>query len=115
MGAVAGVSDQVVIWQKPKNGPSWLTVEEYEALPSMVSVRELRNRVELPGVPCRPASGVRSLARGVRSCEPKDGSPSPSSGRPRAAVSPGGYGGVPAEVAAEAHFLGVAVGDRMPL
>jgi hypothetical protein len=36
------VLDQVVEWFKPKQRPEWMGVEEYEALPATLVVRELR-------------------------------------------------------------------------
>jgi hypothetical protein len=44
-----GAADQVVVWSKPKRGPSWMTAEEFAALPAEVAVRELRYRVDAPG------------------------------------------------------------------
>lgn len=56
-----GDSDQVVVWCKPKKGPSWMTPEEYEALPDEISVRELRYRVEVPGYRVREITLVTTL------------------------------------------------------
>jgi hypothetical protein len=56
-----GDSDQVVVWYKPKKGPSWMTAEEYEALPEEITVRELRYRVEVPGYRVREITLVTSL------------------------------------------------------
>jgi hypothetical protein len=44
-----GDSDQIVVWYKPKNKPTWMSAEEYAALPAEITVRELRYRVETPG------------------------------------------------------------------
>jgi hypothetical protein len=44
-----GDADQIVVWYKPKSKPTWMTKEEYAALPAEVVVRELRYRVESPG------------------------------------------------------------------
>lgn len=44
-----GDSDHIVMWNKPKCKPKWMTVEEYAALPGELAVRELRYRVETPG------------------------------------------------------------------
>ncbi len=56
-----GDSDQVVVWFKPKKGPSWMTPEEYEALPQEITVRELRCRVEVPGYRVREITLVTTL------------------------------------------------------
>ena len=44
-----GRSDQVVIWNKPKRKPMWMSKEEYDALPEEITVRELRYKVRTPG------------------------------------------------------------------
>jgi hypothetical protein len=56
-----GDSDQVVVWRKPKKGPSWMTAEEYEAVPDEITVRELRYRVEVPGYRVREITLVTTL------------------------------------------------------
>ncbi|AGA27608.1 IS4 family transposase [Singulisphaera acidiphila] len=56
-----GDSDQVVVWFKPKKGPSWMPREEYEALPDEITVRELRYRVEVPGYRVREITLVTTL------------------------------------------------------
>jgi hypothetical protein len=56
-----GESDQVVVWSKPKQVPSWMTAEEYAALPDEVTVRELRYRVEVPGYRVREVTLVTTL------------------------------------------------------
>jgi hypothetical protein len=56
-----GDSDQVVVWCKPKKRPSWMTAEEYEALPGEITVRELRYRVEVPGYRVREITLVTTL------------------------------------------------------
>jgi hypothetical protein len=60
-GLSQGDSDQVVVWRKPKKGPSWMTAEEYEALPDEITVRELRYRVEVPGYRVREITLVTTL------------------------------------------------------
>jgi hypothetical protein len=60
-----GDSDQVVVWYKPKKGPSWMTQEEYEALPGEITVRELRYRVEVPGYRVREVTPVTTLLDGA--------------------------------------------------
>lgn len=44
-----GDLDQVVIWYKGKQNPTWMTAEEFAELPAEITVRELRYRVEIPG------------------------------------------------------------------
>jgi hypothetical protein len=56
-----GDSDQVVAWCKPKGVPSWMTAEEYAALPDELAVRELRYRVEVPGYRVREITLVTTL------------------------------------------------------
>jgi hypothetical protein len=56
-----GESDQVVVWYKPKKGPSWMTAEEYAALPVEITVRELRYRVDVPGYRVREITLVTTL------------------------------------------------------
>lgn len=43
-----GKDDQLVEYFKPKQGPRWMSREEYDALPDSVTVRELRRRVRGP-------------------------------------------------------------------
>lgn len=56
-----GDCDQVVIWYKPKRKPSWMTNEEFDALPEELEVRELRYRVEVPGYRVREITLVTTL------------------------------------------------------
>jgi DDE family transposase len=44
-----GKSDQIVVWFKPKRKPSWMSQEEFGALPDEITVRELRYRVTAKG------------------------------------------------------------------
>jgi hypothetical protein len=44
-----GDADQIVVWYKPTSKPTWMSREEYAALPAEITVRELRYRVESPG------------------------------------------------------------------
>jgi Transposase DDE domain len=41
--------DQVVIWNKPKIKPKWMSKDEYTLLPEEITVRELRYKVHTPG------------------------------------------------------------------
>lgn len=56
-----GASDQVVIWFKPKRRPSWMTEEEFEALPGEIPVRELRYRIDVAGYRVRQITMVTTL------------------------------------------------------
>ena len=56
-----GDSDQIVVWFKPKRKPSWLSTQEYAALPEELTVRELRYRVEVPGYRVREVTLVTTL------------------------------------------------------
>lgn len=47
-GRRLGHDDHLVEWPKPKR-PSWMTPEEYEALPETLTVREIRFAVATPG------------------------------------------------------------------
>jgi hypothetical protein len=44
-----GKNDQVVRMHKPKERPSWLSAEQYEALPKTIEVREIRRTVTRNG------------------------------------------------------------------
>jgi hypothetical protein len=48
-----GHEDQIVEYHKPVECPTWMTAEQYAALPSALMVRELRVKVKTPG--CRVA------------------------------------------------------------
>ena len=56
-----GEADQVVIWYKPKNQPSWMTSDEFDALPDQLNVRELRFHVNVPGYRVRDVTLVTTL------------------------------------------------------
>lgn len=56
-----GVTDQVVQWFKPKEGPEWLTQEQYAALPASLELRELRYRVTQPGFRTHEVTLVTTL------------------------------------------------------
>ena len=56
-----GDSDQVVVWFKPKQKPSWMDAEEYAKLPAELTVRELRYRVAVPGYRVREVTLVTTL------------------------------------------------------
>jgi len=44
-----GRHDQLVVYDKPKGRPGWLTAEAYAALPATLVVRELRYTLRIPG------------------------------------------------------------------
>jgi Transposase DDE domain len=56
-----GLTDQVVEYFKPVERPEWMSVEEYQALPATLVVRELRYRVEVPGFRTRAVTLVTTL------------------------------------------------------
>ena len=55
--------DQLVQWPKPpaRNRPSWMTPEDYEQLPEMIEVRELRYAVTRKGYRTRHVTLVTTL------------------------------------------------------
>lgn len=56
-----GVLDQVVEWFKPQERPEWMGVEEFEALPETLVVRELRYEVGGRGFRTRTVTLVTTL------------------------------------------------------
>jgi hypothetical protein len=56
-----GASDQVVVWFKPKQKPSWMEAEEYAKLPEEITVRELRYQIAVPGYRVREVTLVTTL------------------------------------------------------
>jgi hypothetical protein len=56
-----GALDQVVVWFKPKSRPRWMSADEFTLLPSEITVRELRYRVERPGRRVREITLVTTL------------------------------------------------------
>ena len=56
-----GPADQVVEWYKPYAPPTWMTAEEYAALPVTLTVRETRDRVERSGFRVREVTLVSTL------------------------------------------------------
>lgn len=53
--------DRLVRYAKPAQRPSWMTAEEYDALPGEVAVREVRVRVRQPGRRARTLVLVTTL------------------------------------------------------
>ena len=56
-----GAEDQVVEWYKPYQRPSWMSAEDYEALPLTLAVRECRYKVDRPGFRVREVTLVTTL------------------------------------------------------
>lgn len=44
-----GVTDQIVDWLKPVEGPNWMPAAQFADLPASLRVRELRYRIDEPG------------------------------------------------------------------
>jgi hypothetical protein len=61
-----GRRDQLVEYYKPKECPSWLTPEQYAALPEKIMVRELRYKVKVPGYRTREVTLVTTLLDPVK-------------------------------------------------
>ena len=60
-----GLSDQVVESFKPVQGPGWLGAAAYAAWPESYLVRELRDRIEVPGFRTREVTRVTTLLDAV--------------------------------------------------
>jgi hypothetical protein len=56
-----GKYDQVVEYQKPKTRPTWMSAEEFAALPASIIVRELRFRTKMKGCRTREITLVTTL------------------------------------------------------
>jgi hypothetical protein len=56
-----GKHDQLVEYFKPKERPTWMTAQEYAALPESLVVREVRLRVRIPGYRTRAVTLVTTL------------------------------------------------------
>jgi hypothetical protein len=56
-----GPEDQVVEWYKPYQRPTWMSAEEYAALPVTLAVRETRYAVDRPGFRVRTVTLVSTL------------------------------------------------------
>jgi len=59
-----GVKDQIVRWFRPRSRPTWMTREQFEALPDSLEVRELSYRIETPGYRTREVLLVTTLLDG---------------------------------------------------
>ncbi|MBV8311128.1 MAG: IS4 family transposase [Planctomycetaceae bacterium] len=60
-----GAMDQIVVWFQPRSNPKWLSADVFEMLPSEITVRELRYRVETPGYRVREITLVTTLLDAV--------------------------------------------------
>jgi hypothetical protein len=56
-----GVKDQLVEYFKPKTRPTWMSAEDYAALPASLVVRELRYQVSCRGVRTQQVTLVTTL------------------------------------------------------
>ena len=56
-----GLSDQLVEYFKPAQAPGWIVAAAYAALPESYVVRELRYRIEAPGLRTREVTLVTTL------------------------------------------------------
>jgi len=56
-----GPLDQIVDWYKPEQRPSWMTPQQWERLPEVLTVRELRYRVQRGGFRVREITLVTTL------------------------------------------------------
>lgn len=56
-----GHNDQIVEWFKPSSPPGWMTPKQFESLPHVIRVRELRYRIDMPGVRTREVTLVTTL------------------------------------------------------
>jgi hypothetical protein len=54
-------ADRLVGYAKPARRPTWMTAEEYDALPGEIRVREIRVRVRVPGLRVRTLVLVTTL------------------------------------------------------
>src|SRR5438067_7428754 len=56
-----GIQDQLVDWFKPPEKPKWLSAQEWQSVPEVLRVRELRYRVSRPGYRVREITLVTTL------------------------------------------------------
>ena len=56
-----GRHDQLVEYVKPRKAPTWMTAEEYAALPATLTVREVRYTIDIPGRRTRVVTLVTTL------------------------------------------------------
>jgi len=63
-GRRLGHDDHLVVWRQPKR-PTWMTPEEYDALPDTLTLREVRIRVTQPGFRTKVILVVTTLLNAV--------------------------------------------------
>jgi len=56
-----GHCDQLVMWQKPKSRPRWMSAEEFEKLPGEILVREIKIRIQDRGCRVQEVTLVTTL------------------------------------------------------
>jgi hypothetical protein len=61
-----GEFDQIVEWFRPASKPSWMTADDFAALPATLRVRELRYKVQRPGFRVTEVTLVTTLLDGER-------------------------------------------------
>ena len=61
-----GATDQLVEWLKPQHKPSWMSLEQYAALPGSLVVRELRYTIHQPGFRTKTITLVTTLVDAER-------------------------------------------------
>jgi hypothetical protein len=60
-GKIVGSCDKLVTWYKPKNCPKGLSVDEFNALPSTITVREIYYYIVIPGFRTQRVSLITTL------------------------------------------------------
>ena len=60
-GKCLGKGDHLVIWQKPKQRPNWLSEEEFSAIPDKMELREVQMGIDIPGFRTRKVTAVTTL------------------------------------------------------
>jgi hypothetical protein len=60
-GKIIGSSDKLVTWPKPKKCPQGLSKDEFNALPSTITVREIYYYIVVPGFRTERVSLITTL------------------------------------------------------
>ena len=60
-GKIVGACDKLVTWYKPKTCPKGLSKDEFDALPSSITVREIYYYIVIPGFRTQQVSLITSL------------------------------------------------------
>jgi hypothetical protein len=60
-GKIVGACDKLVTWYKPKTCPKGLSKDEFDALPSSITVRETYYYIVIPGFRTQQISLITSL------------------------------------------------------